>query len=194
MGLVGELAVEPGADLPSVAQRPVADAQRVLAAGDEVGDELVDGGDPRADDLLHATGHCPYIAVEHLALAGVDDGHDHTVRSPVRERQQIERRDPDHRYPQRLGQRLGGGQADAHPREQSRPDIDGDEPDLVECHVRLRAAELDRRHEGFGMPPAASDLEQGDDPFVTTDGDTDLWGSCLDAEDQHGVAVNLPRQ
>ena len=59
MGLVGELAVEPGADLPSVAQRPVADAQRVLAAGDEVGDELVDGGDPRADDLLHATGHCP---------------------------------------------------------------------------------------------------------------------------------------
>ena len=137
MGLVGELAMEPVADLPSVAQRPVADAQRVLAAGDEVGDELVDGGDPRPDDLLHPTGDGPVHRVEHLALAGVDDGHDHTVGLPVRERQQIERRDPDHRHPQRLGQRLAGGQPDAHPREQSRPDIDGDEADLVECHIRL---------------------------------------------------------
>ena len=44
------------------------------------------------------------------------------------------------------------------------------------------------------MPSSAGHLEQSDDPFVTTDGDTDLGGGCLDAEDQHGVAINLSPQ
>ena len=101
-------------------------------------------------------------------------------------RQQVERGDPDHRHAQRLGQRLGGGQPDAHPGEQSRPDVDGDEAEIVEIDVGLGAAELDRRDERLGVAAAAGDLEQGDDALVPADGDAHLRRRRLDAEDQHG--------
>ena len=85
-------------------------------------------------------------------------------------------------------QRLAGGQADAHPGEQPGPDVDGDQPDLVELDVGLAADELDRRRQGLGVAPAARDLEQGDHALVAADGDADLLGRRLDPEDQHASA------
>jgi hypothetical protein len=112
-------------------------------------------------------------------------GHDHPVGVPAREREQVERRDADHRDPQRERQRLRRRQPDPHAGEQARPDVDGDAPDLVEPDVGLLAHELDRRRQDLGVPPAADDLERGDDPLVPAEGDADLLGRGLDAEDQH---------
>ena len=104
----------------------------------------------------------------------------------MREGQQVERRDADHRHPQRLGQRLAGGQPDAHAGEQARTDVDGDEADLVEPDVGLGADELDGRREDLGVAPAAGHLEQGDHALVPAERHADLLGRRLDAEDQHG--------
>ena len=188
VGLVGDLAVEPVEDLGAVALRPVADAQRLLAAGEEVGDELVDRPDTRRDDLLQTAGHLAVHGVEDLALAGVDHRHDDAVGAAVRERQQVERGDADHRDPQRLGERLAGRQPDAHPGEQAGSDVDGDEPELVEADVGLGADEVDRRRDDLGVAAAAPDLEQGDDALVPAERHADLLGRRLDAEDQHVTA------
>ena len=87
--------------------------------------------------LLHATRHLAVHRVEHLALAGVDDRDDDAVGVAVRERQQVERGDPDHRHPQRVRQGLAGGEADPHPGEQPGPDVDGDAAELGEPDVGL---------------------------------------------------------
>ena len=139
----------------AVAQRAVADAQHVLAAGQQVGRR----GRRRARPAVRPTcctppGTWPVQGVEQLALAGVDDGHDDAVGVAQRERQQVERRDADHRHPQRLGERLAGGQADAHAGEQPGSDVDGDDADLVEPDVGLGAHELDRRGQRLGVAAA----------------------------------------
>ena len=168
----------------AVALRAVADAQHLLAAGEQVGDELVDRSDPRRDDLLQTAGHLAVHGVEDLALAGVDHRHDDAVRATVRERQQVERGDADHRDPQGLGERLAGGQPDAHPGEQAGSDVDGDEAELVEPDVGLGADEVDGRGDDLGVAPATPDLEQGDHALVPADRHADLLGRRLDPEDQ----------
>ena len=185
--LVGDLAVEAVEQLGPVPLRPVADAERLLAARQHVGDELVHRPDPRRDDLLQAARHLPVHGVEHLALAGVDDRHDDAVGAPVRERQQVERRDPDHRDAQRQRQRLGRRQADPHAGEQPGADVDGDQSELVEAEVGLLADEVDRRGEDLGVAATAPDLEQRDHALVAADGDADLLGRRLDPQDQHDM-------
>ena len=185
VAVVGDLAVEAVDDLGAVAQGSVADAQRFLTAGEEIGDELVDRPDPRRHHLLQATGHLAVHGVEHLALAGVDHRNDDAIRPPVGERQQVERGDADHRQPQRQGQRLGRRQPHAHAGEQAGADVDGHETDLVEADVGLGTDELDRRGERLGVAPATRDLEQGDDALVAGEGHADLFGRRLDAQDQH---------
>ena len=88
--------------------------------------------------------------------------------------------------PQRLGQRLAGGEADAHAGEQPRPDVDGDQADLVELDVGLGADELDRRRERLGVAPAAATSNSAMHALVAADRDADLLGRRLDAQDQHG--------
>mgnify|MGYP002682758081 CR=1 FL=1 len=87
--------------------------------------------------------------------ARIDHRGDRAVRVAQGERQQIERADPDHRQAQRLGDRLGCGKADAHAREQPRPDIDRDRTELADLDVGLLAHELDRGDERFRMTPPA---------------------------------------
>ena len=62
VGLVGEFAVEPVADLAAVAQGAVADAQGVLVAGEEVGDQLVDRRRPRGTTCCTPPGTARYMA------------------------------------------------------------------------------------------------------------------------------------
>ena len=109
-------------------------------------------------------------------------------------RQQVERRDPDHRHAQRQRQRLAGGEPDAHAGEQARPDVDGDQPELVQPDLGLGADEVDRRGEDLGMAPATPDLEQRDHPLVAAERHADLLGRRLDPEDQHGPLAVRRRQ
>ena len=183
VGVATDLAAEALEDLVAVPQRTVADAQHVLAPREQIGDELVDRADPRLGDLLHPAGHLAVHRVEHLALAGVDHRHDDAVGVPARERQQVERRDADHRDPQRLGDRLGRRQPDAHPGEQPRADVDGDHADLVELDVGLSAHELDRRHECLGV--AATAWSTSKSPI------TPSWPPM--ATLTRSVAVSMPR-
>ena len=124
--LIGDLAVEPVEDLGAVAVRAVTDAQRLLAPCQQVGDDWSTSPTRGSDDLLQPARHLAVHGVEHLALAGIDDRDDDTIGAAVRERQQVERGDADHRQPQRWSaSALPVGQADAHPGEQPRPDVDG---------------------------------------------------------------------
>ena len=88
--IVGDLAVVALEDLRPIAQRTVAHAQRLLAARQEVADELVDGPDPRRDDLLHTAWDRAIHRVEQLTFSGVDDGDDEWIGPPVAEGQEIE--------------------------------------------------------------------------------------------------------
>ena len=185
MALLGDLAVEPVEDRPPVPQRAVADAQRFLAAGEQVGDELVDRADPGRRHLLHAARHLAVHRVEHLALAGVDHRHHDPVGAAVREGEQIERRDADHRQAEGEGEGLARGEADPHPGEQARSDVDGDHTELVEPDVGLRAHEVDGGSQDLGVPPPARDLEHRDHALVAAERHADLLGRGLDAERQH---------
>ena len=77
------------------------------SSAQQVGDELLDRTDRRRDHLLHTSRHGAVHRPEHLRLTGIDHRHDHLVAVLAGERQQVERRDPDDREPQRLGDRLG---------------------------------------------------------------------------------------
>ena len=109
------------------------------------------------------------------------------LEAELKERQQVERRDADHRDAQRQRQRLAGGQPDPHPGEQTGPDVDGHQAELVEPDVGLGEDEVDRRREDLGVAPAPSDLEQGGHALVAAEGHAHLLGGRLDAEDQHDV-------
>ena len=175
----------------TVPVRAVSDEQRVLAAGEEIGDEIIDRTDRRFEHLLHATRYLAVHGVEHLTLAGVDHGNDHAIGVAVGEGEQIERRDADHRDAQRQGERLAGGEPDAHPGEQPRTDVDGDHAQLGELDVSLVAHELDRRGQDLGVAAAADHLEPGDHTFVAADRDADLlrWRSrCRGSARRHRAA------
>ena len=62
MTLLGDLAVEPVEDRPPVAQRAVTDAERLLTAGEQIGDELVDGTDAGGATCCTPPGTWRYIA------------------------------------------------------------------------------------------------------------------------------------
>src|SRR5205814_3733829 len=103
-------------------------------------------------------------------------GHDQAVGVAHAERREVEAGDADHRHAQRLGQRLGRGDADAEPGEQARPDVDGDGTQVVELDQRLTAYEVDRWREGLGMALAARRVERGQYTLVAADGAPDLGG------------------
>ena len=99
-----------------VPERAVADQQHLLAAGDQLGGQLVGRADLGLGEPLHAAGHLAVERGEHLAPAGVDHRGDEPGAEPGREREQVEARDADHRHPERLGDRLAGGDADPEAR------------------------------------------------------------------------------
>ncbi len=114
VGVATHLAVETLEDLLAVSNGSVADHKDVLAACHQIGNEVFDGANGRFRHLLNSTWHLAVHRVEHFALASVDDRDDHAVGVAARERQQVERRDADHRHGQRLSDRLRSGQPDAH--------------------------------------------------------------------------------
>ena len=177
-------------DLVAVAQCTVADAHRVLMTAQEIPDEIVDPTDPRLRHALYAGRNLTVEGVEDLASAGIDDRCDHAVGLSKREGQEIEAADTDHRDAQRLGHRLRRRNTDAHAREESGTDVDGDRPELLDLDVRLTAEELDGRHQCLGVTPTASDLEEAEHTLVSADGHAHLFGGRLDSEDQHVQSAN----
>ena len=180
-----DLAAESVEDLLAVPHRAVADTQHVLTSSEQVGHQFLHRADCRLGDLLDAARHLAVHRVEHLALASIDHGHDHAIGVTAGEREEVERRDPDHGDPQRLRDRLRSGEADAHSREQTRADVDGHHADLGQLDVGLTQHEVDRRDQGLDVTTALGDLEQPDDPFVPTNGHADAFRGRLDAENQH---------
>ena len=66
-----------------VPQGAVADQQHLLAAGHELGGQVLGRADLGLGDPLHAAGHLPVEGVEHLAAAGVDHRGDQPVGEPA---------------------------------------------------------------------------------------------------------------
>ncbi len=182
--LLGELhAAGTGTDPVPVAQGAVADEQRVLAGGQQVGHQVVHRTDRRAFDPLHPAGDLPVRRVVHLAAAGVDHRADEPVGVAQRQGQQVEARHRDHRHAQRMGHRLGRGDAHPHAGEEPGAGIDGDGADLVQCDVGLPAQELDGGGQQLGVAAPAGHLEQAEHAFVPTDGTAHLLGGRLDSEE-----------
>ena len=99
VGVAADLTVEAVEDRLGIAPGAVAHTQRLLIPCHQVGDQFVDRSDLWLGHLLDPAGYLLVHRVEDLALARIDHRHHHAVGVSARKRQQIERRDTDHRDP-----------------------------------------------------------------------------------------------